>query len=739
MGICSCSDEGKGKKRIDEEKKKRQMELERLKEFEKETTNKKKGTEEHEKIKKDLDKKSLEKNKSNKVEYGEKNKIYEASIESKKIINGDFLYWSNNTKINSINDSRVDLDFKAIKNLKGILKLLFLRYLSKITKNEIIQKINNQKIIKVLRNLNRDLELINKKSCIENENYLEKDVQIILKEKEGNNIIEYAKYVDSIINSDEIEALINIHELEQKEKINKFLNKIIKYENYNTFFEEEFAKAQSESIFDYSIINIVLLDNKKFINYEKAKNSCPNCTTKLLFHGTQIDPASKIISSEFKYTRKAFYGMGIYFTDNLDYVTFYSGGDNIDDRREYFNKILSPNSTFTFIASEVFYNQKLLKHIRNQNYYVKELDHFPTYEEIKTKYKDKMIQKNGIHFITVKSEHGQVLKDSITSLEERKNGKFIVNEYVVTELDQICPLYAVKIQRNKFFILWRDSNFKGKNFYYEYLKERELDANGIDEMNIYIENNTEKALKFLYKRRFNKIILITSIGLDLSGKKFIEVARKILGSKIIVLIYSSNKKHLEWIQNYKNVLYTNTASIYKKYIKNYNEKGLNELKKEVEEYYNIKLLDFTDDFLSYPHYIENQKYSDINFSEKSSYIKQVTIYNKMENSALIMNNDGTFEMIKGKKENSIWDITLINDEITLFSNGYYLGYDKNLNKIVSNKYMERLNYINTTNDDYILIAKNDLLLSVNDNKIILVNKNIDNNDNYSIFQFIDVN
>ena len=93
-------------------------------------------------------------------------------------------------------------------------------------------------------------------------------------------------------------------------------------------------------------------------------------------------------------------------------------------------------------------------------------------------------------------------------------------------------------------------------------------------MNIYIESNTEKALKFIYKRRFNKMILITSIGLDLSGKKFIEIARKILGSNIIVLIFSSNENHLKWSQNFPNVLYTNNGLIYQKYITNYNEKGL---------------------------------------------------------------------------------------------------------------------------------------------------------------------
>ena len=664
-------------------------------------------------------------------------KSYDSNA-SKKVIHGDFLYWNNTPKDNLNNDSKVYIDFRMIKNLKGILKLLFLKFLSKNTLPSQLLRINNKNMIKIMQDLNMDLELINNKGMIENEKYLSKDVQIILKEKEGNNILEYAKYIDSIISANEIEALINIYDLEQKEIIYNFFNKIIIYEKYNTFFEEEFTKIQLDSVFDYSIINLVLLDNKYFLRYETAKNSCPNCISKILFHGTQIDPASKIISSEFKYTRRAFYGMGIYFTDNLDYVTFYSGGENLDDRRINFNKIHPPNSTFTFIASEVFYDKYLLKHIRDNSYYVKDLDHFPTYEELKTKYKDKMVPKNGIHFITVKSEQGHVLKDSITSFKERESGKFIVNEYVITELEQICPLYAIKIKRNEYFLLWRDSNFGGKNFYYDYLKQRELYANGIAKMNIYIENNTEQALKFIYKRRFNKMILITSIGLDFSGLKFIEIARKILGSEIIVLIYSSNMNHLEWIQNCKNVLYTNNDSIYKKYIKNYNEKGLKELKKEVEDYYKIRLLDFTQDFLTYPLYIENnQKYSNINFSEKSPYIREVIIYNRITNTTLIMNNNGIFELLKGKREYPTWDITLINNEITLFSNGYYLGYNNESNKIVSDKYMKRLNYITTKNGDYIITTQDNLIFSVNGNNLILISTNNNINVDYSVFQFID--
>ena len=512
----------------------------------------------------------------------------------------------------------------------------------------------------------------------------------------------------------------------------------MKYESLNIFFEKEFIKAIKESIFDYSIISLAILDSKNFNKYEEAKKECPNCMKKLLFHGSQIGPISEIMSSEFKYTKKAFYGMGIYFSDILDYISFYCGGDNYKNRRKNFNKILSPNSTFSLIAAEIFYDKELLRHIRDASLYVPELKDFPTYEEIKQKYPDKMVPRNGINFITVKSDHGQVIENSVMSKEEREQGNFIGNEYVITELEQICPIYSLTLKRNEYFILWRDLNFEGKNIYTKYLKSRELFANEIAKMNIYLENRTEDALRFIHKRRYNKMILITSIGLDLSGKKFIEIARKILGSNIIVLIFSNNKEHLKWIQKYPNVLYTNDGTFYEDYIKNYNEKDLKDLKKRVEKQHNTKPLEFSNDFMSYPLYLNNDYYSNINISEKSKYIKRIIICYKPKNMFLIMNENGTFKLVKEKNESYSWDITLNDDELTLFSNGYYLGINKiskNSNEIITDKYMKYWDY--KIEDNYYLIKpknNNNILLSVNEYNTLCFSKHKSN----SIFEFIDV-
>ena len=69
------------------------------------------------------------------------------------------------------------------------------------------------------------------------------------------------------------------------------------------------------------------------------------------------------------------------------------------------------------------------------------------------------------------------------------------------------------------------------------------------------------------KKKFNKIILISNVGSDLGGKEFIINARKIIGSEIVVLFLCYNIKHLDWIKNFKNALFSNEASFYEEYLK----------------------------------------------------------------------------------------------------------------------------------------------------------------------------
>ena len=448
---------------------------------------------------------------------------------------------------------------------------------------------------------------------------------------------------------------------------------------------------------------------------------------KILYHGSQIDPISKILTTEFKYSKRPFYGMGIYFSNIIDYIAFYTGGNTFENRRDNFGKVIPVNSTFSFIGCEIFYDKKKFKQIKDFSLYVEDLKEFPSYEEIKKNYKDKIVEPNGIHFIRVDNE-GDSLSESCF-LEEKKKGEFLGNKYVITEKYQILPIFSLTVKRNEYFILWRDPNFKGENQYSDYLLERKLFCTEKANMNIYFESSTEEALKFLLRRKYNKVIIITSVGLDLSGKKFIEIARKILGFDVMVLFFSANENHLKWIQNFPNCLYTDTSEIYEEYITNYNEKGLKNLKKTVEKEYNITLKDFSNDFLSYPYFIKKAEISSLKFENFNPYLRHVKIYCKNRDSFLYIKKD--------RNKNYVWDVTLINDEITLFLNGYYLDVDEDQENITGCQFMKVWKF-KKIKDCYAFIYPNkkiNNILSMEGN-IFKVNKaKIEKNE---IFQLIDI-
>jgi hypothetical protein len=250
-------------------------------------------------------------------------------------------------------------------------------------------------------------------------------------------------------------------------------------------------------------------------------------------------------------------------------------------------------------------------------------------------------------------------------------------------------------------------------------------------MNIYFESSTEEALKFLQRRKYNKVILITSIGLDLSGKRFIQVARKIFGFNLMVLFFSANEDHLKWIKTFPNCLYTNTAEIYEDYISNFNEQGLKKLKKQVEKEYNTHLMEFSDDFLSYPNFKNKGEYAELNFSYFNPYLRSVKIYCKNKNEYLYIDKNM-------KSENNIWDITVIDDEMTLFLNGKYLDVHKDNETVTGCRYMKIWKFKKTEDEQYYFIfpnKNNNNILSM-EGDILKVNKETPGKN--ELFQLIDI-
>ena len=606
---------------------------------------------------------------------------------------------------------------KKAEKLTGILKLILIKDISNFIKN--INLISSKEIRDIICELREGIKL---------EKNPQEDIKSNLTNEAGGNILFYSIYVSSIINEQEINKLLELVEPNIKDLIINYWSILSNYEEFNANFTEELYNAIRNSYFDYSLVNLSIFEQSNRDSYLSSMKECQNLVRKYLFHGTQIDPISKIITAGFLYTRRAFYGMGIYFSDQLDYVAFYSGGNKFDERRSDFGKILPVNSTFSCVGAEVYYNKDMLKKIYDFSYYVEDLDHFPTYEEIKRDYRNFMIPKYGVHFIRVEPKKGLVRSQN-EIINDKKEGKFIGNEYALTEKDQILPLYGLTLKRNEYFILWRDPNFHGTNAFSNYLQYQKLFAYKTVKMNIYYESCTEKALETISKKKFNKVILISSVGKDLSGKTFIEVARKILGFDVVVLFFSQNREHLKWIQKFPNALYTDNMEFFQEYIINYNKEGLYELKNKIEKRYGITL-NLTGNYLEFPKFINNEEYVNIIFEEKYPYFKKVIIKNTENNLTFYLNDDkvGAFHTINQFDKSNInkfrWYVTLLGNEITFFSGKYYLDADLKNRRAIGFQFMKRFKFEKINKDEYIFYYETrDNLLTINGNNAILQKEN----------------
>lgn len=202
--------------------------------------------------------------------------------------------------------------------------------------------------------------------------------------------------------------------------------------------------------------------------------------------------------------------------------------------------------------------------------------------------------------------------------------RFIGREYVITYNEQIHPKYGITLQRSEYCIIWHDPNFAGGIFQKE-LMERKKYAEQMTNFNLYYETNEKDALKLIWRKKYNKIILLSNCGANYAGRNFVDKARKILQFNVMVLFFGCNINHLNWIKDYPNSLFTDVDEFYREYIRNYNEEGLLKLKKNIENYINLmwsqfenyKFKDFQEHlkFPLYEKYKNGGDYSQLDCSE----------------------------------------------------------------------------------------------------------------------------
>ena len=500
-----------------------------------------------------------------------------------------------------------------INNLNSILKLCLLKELGKkIKKNffDIYKNIFPERISYIM-----DI-LIYKNVSVEFNKTIN-SVMGTLKKLKGENIVNFAKFVEGYLNSNDLNEIINLLDFEIKNDTIKLINCLGIYNEYAKLFKDEFNKVKKDSLFDYSLVSLTIVDRKDIKTFEQEKKNCANRKERILFHGTSIKPSGSILTDMFKKSEKAHYqfGKGVYFTDMLDYCWYYGGAKG---NRENLNKIPKIGETFTSIATLIYYNQQGFKRVYNHK---------------------KDPKKNEINFALVDS------KTKTIFAENPDTKKFIGREFVINDLNQICPFMGCKFKRNEYCVVWRDVNFSPKPVYNNkfdkkfksFLKDRLDYMKLTSKFNFYPCETSEEALKIIERKKFNKIILISNVGTDLSGKKFIIDARKIIGSEIVALFLCYNIKHLDWIKNFKNALFSNDASFYEEYLncfikkkdeqeddtdsdsedsKDYDIddkkiiKEIKELRDSVENTYLVKF-NFDDNFLNYPNFKNSGEFSDL--------------------------------------------------------------------------------------------------------------------------------
>ena len=112
--------------------------------------------------------------------------------------------------------------------------------------------------------------------------------------------------------------------------------------------------------------------------------------------------------------------------------------------------------------------------------------------------------------------------------------------------------------------------------------------------------------------------MLSKVSSDFWWKKFVDIARKIIGNEVIVLFLAYNIAHLKWIKDYKNALFFNDPGFYEEYLQcfydDYSVEGkLKSLIEKMEKHYNVKF-NFDETFLNFPKFLEGGKYSDLTFN-----------------------------------------------------------------------------------------------------------------------------
>ena len=529
-------------------------------------------------------------------------------------------------KINNIHKTDINIEefLKILNETLGI----EVNNIKDIIKDNLILTTQNKHIIpNFISETILDLENDESKNKLTNiiRNHIKKDLK--------NNIFE----ISQNITIDDIKNSLQKIFKDEKEQQDNLYNIIINPEIQNNLknFDEQFEKALNNSIFEYNTKTIVYIfrDNEE---YKLGQLHCNNIEKKILFHGTNSWCISRILPDNLKFSNKnhSWFGSGIYFSDNLDYIWRYSADSDFEtkgnNKNNFVNEVIKIGDCFSFVACEVYYDK----------------DKFEQLNYLDINIEKTSVQKYGIRYYFV-DYNGHFMDKE----KREKNKKFEGNEYLISEKCQILPLLGITVQRVEFLIIWRDNNFDESNpnkyqyfkemFEYNYKIKKYISKN--KETKIYYFNESNKALEFIKRKIYNKIILITN-GAN-NGEQFLDNARKIIGNNTIALVtcyLASN--HLNWVKNKENILLNSKINdCIKEFLDLSFKKDSNGLRilqeriekdyKKMDESFTFKKID--KNAFIFPKIEKEVKLKDIDFSENETEINDIKKNNNFSKCLLI--------------------------------------------------------------------------------------------------------
>ena len=126
------------------------------------------------------------------------------------------------------------------------------------------------------------------------------NIKELLQKEKGCNIINFSNFVDEQFKISILQNIMKTIYVNNINDMNDSYCRLGKYDLYISFFENDIIKALKQSVFEFSIVSLVILDSENFDEFENEKAKCPDRCDKILYHGTQIHPVSSFLNELLK-------------------------------------------------------------------------------------------------------------------------------------------------------------------------------------------------------------------------------------------------------------------------------------------------------------------------------------------------------------------------------------------------------------------------------------------------------